>query len=131
LPIKALCDCVPARASIQALGLLFRMATTEFFCDTSTHKVFCRMVQPYVNVRHVDMSSMTDTQGLASLTYALMMDATMASVTIPNLDAKFSFLPYKFSYDVPAPDKAQLFPCMSFEFDGTYRRNIPLPFYAG
>jgi hypothetical protein len=51
LPIYDFCDCIPARTSIQALGLLYRMAETEVFCDTGVVKVFCRMVQPNVNIR--------------------------------------------------------------------------------
>jgi hypothetical protein len=39
-PIDAFCDCIPARRSVQALGLLFRMAQTEIFCDTGNVKVF-------------------------------------------------------------------------------------------
>jgi hypothetical protein len=29
LPIDAFCDCIPARTSFQALGLLYRMVQTE------------------------------------------------------------------------------------------------------
>jgi hypothetical protein len=60
-----------------------------------------------------------------------MMDATTASETIPNLDAKFYFLPYKFCSYGPGSDKAQLFSCMRVSFDGTYHRHVPVPFYAG
>jgi hypothetical protein len=40
LPIDAFCDCISARTSVQALGLLFRMAHTEILCDTGNVKVF-------------------------------------------------------------------------------------------
>jgi hypothetical protein len=40
LPIDAFCDFIPARTSIQALGLLYRMAKTEVLCDTGIVKVF-------------------------------------------------------------------------------------------
>jgi hypothetical protein len=96
LHIDAFCDCIPARTSIQALRLLYRMAVTEVFCDLGIKKVFCRMVQPKVNIRRLDMSRITNTDDVKSLTNAIIMDATNASETIPNLDAKFSFLPYKF-----------------------------------
>jgi mannose/fructose/N-acetylgalactosamine-specific phosphotransferase system component IIB len=68
LPIDAFCDCIPARTSVQALGLLFRMAQTEIFCDTGNVKVFCRMVQPNVNIRQIDMSQMNDRDDVKSLT---------------------------------------------------------------
>jgi hypothetical protein len=131
LPIDAFCDCIPARTSIQALGLLYRMAETEVFCDLGMKKVFCRMVQPNVNIRRLDMSRMTDTDDVKSLTNAIIMDATNASETIPNLDAKFSFLPYKFCKDGPSPDKAQLYSCMPFVHDGILHKDVLVPFYAG
>jgi hypothetical protein len=131
LPIDALCDCIPARTSVQALGLLYIMAQTEVFCDTGNVKVFCRIVQPNVNIRQLDMSLMTDRDDVKSLTNAIMMDATKASETIPNLDAKFSFLPYKFCKDGLAPDKARLFSCMPFVHDGILRKDVPVPLYAG
>jgi mannose/fructose/N-acetylgalactosamine-specific phosphotransferase system component IIB len=96
MDIDAFCDCIPARISVQALGLLFRMSKTEIFCDTGNVKVFCRMFQPNVNIKQIDMPQMTGRDDVTSLTNAIMMDATKASETIPNLDAKFSFLPYKF-----------------------------------
>jgi mannose/fructose/N-acetylgalactosamine-specific phosphotransferase system component IIB len=89
LPIDAFCDCIPARTSVQSLGLLFRMAQTEIFCDTSNVKVFCRMVQPNVNIRQIDISRMTDRDDVKSLTNTIMMDSTKASEAIPNLNAKF------------------------------------------
>jgi hypothetical protein len=131
LPIDALCDCIPARTSIQALGLLYRMAETQVFCDLGIVKVFCRMVQPNVNIRRLDMSRMTDTDDIKSLTNAIIMDATNASETIPNLDAKFSSLPYKFCKEGPSPDKARLYSCMPFVHDGILHKDVPVPFYAG
>jgi hypothetical protein len=131
LPIDALCDCIPARTSVQTLGLLFRMAQTEIFCDTGNVKVFCRMVQPHVNIRQIGMSRMTDRDDVKSLINAITMDATKASETIPNLDAKFSFLPYKFRDDGPAPDKSRLFSCMPFVHDSIIHKDVPVPFYAG
>jgi hypothetical protein len=134
LPIDAFCDCIPARTSIQALGLLYRMAQTEVFCDLRLVKVFCRicrMVQPNVNIRRLDMSRMTNTDNVKPLTNAIIMDATNASETIPNLDAKFSFLPYKFCKDGPAPDKARLYSCMPLVHDGILHKDVPVPFYAG
>jgi hypothetical protein len=125
------CDSVPTRTSIRALGLLFRMDTTELFCDTGMQKLFCRVVQPNVNVRRVDVPLMTDKKHVASLTNAIMMDATAASETIPNLDAKFSFHPYKFCADGSGNDKAQLFSCMGVSCDGTYRLYVPVPLYTG
>jgi hypothetical protein len=89
LPIDGFCDCIPTRTSIQALGLLYRMAETEVFYDLGMKKVFGRMVQPNVNIRQLDMSIMTNTGDVKSLTNAIIMDATNASETIPNLDAKF------------------------------------------
>jgi hypothetical protein len=74
---------------------------------------------------------MTDRDDVNSLTNAIMMDATKASETIPNINAKFSFLPYKFCYDGPAPDKARLFSCMPFVHDGILKKDLPVPFYAG
>jgi hypothetical protein len=60
-----------------------------------------------------------------------MMDATQASEIIPNLNAKFSFLPYKFYDDGPAPNKARLFSCMPFVHDGIIHKDVPVPFCAG
>jgi hypothetical protein len=131
LPIDSFCDCIPARTSVQALGLLYRMSQTEVFCDTGYVKVFCRMVQPNVNIRQLDMSRMTDRDDVKSLINAILMDATKASETIPNLDEKLSILPYKFCNDGPAPDKARLFYCMPFVHDGILHKDIPVPFYAG
>jgi hypothetical protein len=59
-----------------------------------------------------------------------MMDATTVSETIPNLDTKFLILPSKFFSDGPSPDKARLFYCMGFSFDGNYQRDISLDYYA-
>jgi hypothetical protein len=56
LHIDAFCDCIPARTSVQALGVLYRMAQTELFCDTGNVKVFCRMVHPNVNIRQLGIS---------------------------------------------------------------------------
>jgi hypothetical protein len=131
LPIDAFCDCIPARTSVQELGMLFRMAQTGIFCDTGNVKVFGRMVQPNVNIRQIDMSRMTDRDDVKSLTNAIMSDATKASETVPNLDAKFLFLPYKFYDDGPAPDKARLFSCKSFVHGGIIHKDVPVPFYAG
>jgi hypothetical protein len=131
LPIDAFCDYIPARTSVQALGLLFRMAHTEIFCDTGNVKVFCRMVQPNESIRQIDISRMTDMDDVKSLTNASMMDSTTASKIIPNLDVKFLFLPYKFCDDGPAPDKAQLFSCMPFVHDCILHKDVPVPFYAG
>jgi hypothetical protein len=107
------------------------MAQTEIFCDTGNVKVICRMVQPNVNIRQIYMSRMTDRDDVKSLTHALMMDATKASETIPKLDAKFSFLPYRFCDDGPAPDKARLFSWMPFVHDGIIHKDVPVPLYAG
>jgi hypothetical protein len=74
---------------------------------------------------------MTDRDGIKSLTNAIMMDVTKASETIPNLDAKFSFLPYKFCDDGPAPDKARLFSCMPFVHDDMIHKDVTVPFYDG
>jgi hypothetical protein len=81
----------------------------ELFCDTGNLKVFCRMVQPNVNVRCIDMSCLTDRVDMKSLTNLIMMDASKASQTIPNMDAKFYFLPYKFCDDGTASDRAHFF----------------------
>jgi hypothetical protein len=40
LPIDAFCDCIPTHTSVQELGLLFRIAQTEIFCDMGNVKVF-------------------------------------------------------------------------------------------
>jgi hypothetical protein len=104
---------------------------TEIFCDTGNVKVFCRMVQPNVNIRQISMWQMMDRDDVKSLTNTIIMDANKASETIPNIDAKFSILPYKFGGDVLAPDKAQLFSCMPFVHDGVIQKDIPVPFYAG
>jgi hypothetical protein len=40
LPIDTFCNCIPARTSVKKLGLLFRMAQTEIFCDMGNVKVF-------------------------------------------------------------------------------------------
>jgi hypothetical protein len=74
---------------------------------------------------------MTNRDGVKSLTNAIMMDTTKAYETIPNLDAKFSFLPYKFCDDGPAPDKARLFSCVPFVHDGIIHTYVPVRFYAG
>jgi hypothetical protein len=74
---------------------------------------------------------MTDRYDVKSLTNAIMMDATKASETISNLDAKFSFLPYKFCDDGQAPDKARLFSCVPFVHDGILHKDVTVPFYAG
>jgi hypothetical protein len=89
------------------------------------------MVQPNVNIRQLDMSRMTDRDDVKSLTNAIMMDATKASETIPNIDAKFLFLRYKFCNEGPAPDKARLFSCMPFVHDSILHKDVPVPFYAG
>jgi hypothetical protein len=89
------------------------------------------MVQPNVNIRQIDMSRMTDRDGVKSLTNAIMMDATKASETILNLDAKFSFLPYTFCDDSPAPDKARLFSCIPFVHYGIIHKYVLVTFYAG
>jgi hypothetical protein len=65
------------------------------------------------------------------MTNAIMMEATKASETIPNLDVKLSFLPYKFYDDGPAPDKAQLFSCIPFVHDGIIHIDITVHLYAG
>jgi hypothetical protein len=59
------------------------------------------------------------------------MDATNASETIPNLDTKFSFLPYKFFKYGPAPDQAWLYSCMPFVHDGILHKDVPVTLYAG
>jgi hypothetical protein len=123
LPIDAFCDCIPARTSIQALGLLYRISETEVFCDTRIVKVFCCMVQPNVNIRRLDMSRMTDTDDVKSLTNAIIMDATNASETIPNRD--------DICKDGPAPDKARLYSCMPFVYYGILHKYVHVPFYAG
>jgi hypothetical protein len=130
LPIDAFFDCIPARTSVQALGLLYIMAQTEVFCDTGYVKVFCRMVPPNANIRQLDISRMTDRDDMKSLKNAIMMEATKASETIPNLDAKFSFLPYKFCNDGYAPDKARLFSCVPFVHDSILHKHVPVPSYA-
>jgi hypothetical protein len=89
------------------------------------------MVQPNVNIRQLDMLRMTDRDDVKSLTNAIIMDATKASETILNLDAKFSFLPYKFCKDGPAHDKARLFSRMPFLHDGILHKDVPVPFYVG
>jgi hypothetical protein len=130
LPIDDFCDCIPARTSVQVLRLLFRMAQTEIFCDTGNVEVFCHMVQPNVNIRQIDMFRMTDRDDVKSLTNAIMIDATKASNTNPNLEVKLSFLPYKFCDDGPAPDKARLVSCMPFVHDGVIHKDVPVPLYA-
>jgi hypothetical protein len=50
---------------------------------------------------------------------------------ILNLDAKFSFLSYKFFDDGPAPDKAWLFFCLLFVHDGIIQIYVRDTFYAG
>jgi hypothetical protein len=74
---------------------------------------------------------MTDRGAVKSSKNAIMMDATKAYETIPNLDAKFSFLPYKYCDDGPAPDKARLFYCMPFVHGGIIHKDVPVPLYAG
>jgi hypothetical protein len=103
----------------------------QVFCDTGIVKVFCRMVQPDVNIRRLYMSRMTDTDDVKSLTNAIIMDATNASETIPNLNAEFSFFSYKFCKDGPAPDKARLYSCVPFVYYGILYKNVPVHFYAG
>jgi hypothetical protein len=102
LPIDDFFDCIPARTSVQALGVFFRISQTGIFCDTGNVKVFCRMVHPNVNIRRLDMLQMTDMDDVRSLKNAIMIDATKASETILNLNTKISFLPYKFCDDDPA-----------------------------
>jgi hypothetical protein len=89
------------------------------------------MFQPNVDIRHVDMSHMTDRDDVKSLTNAIMMDPTKASETIPNLDLKLSFLPYKFFDDGPAPDQARMFYCVTFLHDGIIEKDVAVPLYAG
>jgi hypothetical protein len=107
------------------------MAQTEIFGDIGNVKVFFRMVQPNVNIRQLDMSRMTDRDEMKSLTNAIIMYATKASETIPNLDAKFSFLPYEFCDEGRAPDKARLFSCMPIVHDGIIHKDVPVLFYSG
>jgi hypothetical protein len=73
---------------------------------------------------------MTDTNDVKSLTNAIIMDSTNASETIPNLDAKFSFLPYTFCKEGPSPDKAELYSYMPFVHDGILHKDVHVPFYA-
>jgi hypothetical protein len=73
---------------------------------------------------------MTDRDDVKSLANAIMMDATKASQTIQYLNAKLSFLPYKFCDDGPAPDKARLFSCMPFVHDGIIHKVMPVHLYA-
>jgi hypothetical protein len=77
------------------------------------------------------MSRMTGRDGVKSLTNAIMTDATKASETIPNIDVKFSFLPYKFCDDGPSPDKARLFSCMPFVHDVIIHKYVLVPLYSG
>jgi hypothetical protein len=89
------------------------------------------MVQPNVNIRQLDMSRITNRDDVKYFTNAIMMDATKASETIPNLDAKFSVFPYRLCKEGPAPDKARLFYCMPFVHDSILHNDIPVPFYSG
>jgi hypothetical protein len=73
---------------------------------TTNLKVFCGMVQPNVKVRCIDIFCMMDIVDMKSLTHMIMMDASKTSETIPNLDAKFSYFPYKFCDDGPTSDRA-------------------------
>ena len=123
-------DCIPARTSLQAMGLLFRFVDINEEIDGGLHKVFHRMVMPNVNVRRIDMSRLTENTEFASLTNAIMADAEKAHEMIPNLDAKLSILPYKFTYDGPHEDKAQLFSCTGLTFDNKYTKNVPTNAYA-
>jgi hypothetical protein len=74
---------------------------------------------------------MKERDNLNSLPNAIMIDVDRASETIPNLDAKFSFLPYKLCGDGMAPDKVQLFSCMSFVHDSVIHKDVPVLFYDG
>jgi hypothetical protein len=87
------------------------------------------MVQPNVNIRQLDMSRKTKRDDVKSLTNAIMMDATNASETIPNLDTEFLFLPYKFCDDGPPPDKAWLFSCMPFVHESILHKDVLVPLY--
>jgi hypothetical protein len=89
------------------------------------------MVQQNVNVGLIDMLRMTDVLDTKSLTNAIMMDTNRALESIPNLDAKFSFLPYKFCADGPGTDKAQWYSSMKFVHGGKIWKNLPVPFWAG
>jgi hypothetical protein len=62
---------------------------------------------------------------------AIMMGASRAIETIPNMDAQFSFLPYKLCADGPGPVKAQLYSCMKFSHGGKIYKDLPVPFWAG
>jgi hypothetical protein len=84
-----------------------------------------------VTIIRLENSRMMDRDYVNSLTNAILMDATKASDTIPNLDAKFSFLPYKFCDDGLSPDKARLFSCIPFVHDGVIHKDLPVPLYAG
>jgi hypothetical protein len=50
---------------------------------------------------------------------------------MPNLDATFSILSYKFTTDVPVKNKARLFSCVCLSFENRYEKDAPTEFFAG
>jgi hypothetical protein len=49
---------------------------------------------------------------------------------LPNLDAKFSILPYKFTDDGPHKNKARLFFCMGLLFNKKYEPHVATDYYT-
>jgi hypothetical protein len=50
---------------------------------------------------------------------------------MPNLDAKFSVLPYKFTGEGPGNDNARLFSCMGLHYDQRYEPNAKTEYFTG
>jgi hypothetical protein len=95
-----------------------------------TENKFNRMVMPKVNVHRFGMAHLMDTTNRDSMINATMTDAEGLMEIMPNLDTKFSILPYKFTDDGPDDDKSRLLSCMGLSFDNTYKPNIPMDFFA-
>jgi hypothetical protein len=112
------------------MGLLFRTVTTTEQKDTDEVKVFYRMVMPNINIRRVDINRLTDIGVHNSVTKAIVADAEALEEMLPNLDTKFSILPYKLIDDGPHKNKASLFSFMGISFDNKYEPHIATDYYA-
>jgi hypothetical protein len=79
------------------MGLSFHTVTTMEQKDTYEVSVFYHMITPNINVCRVDMNRLTHLGAHKSITNAIMKDAERLEEIIPNVYAKFSILPYKFT----------------------------------
>jgi hypothetical protein len=81
-------------------------------------------------VMRVDMARLRDTIKHCSMTNDITDYEGLLEI-MPNLDAKFSILPNKFTDYGPNDDKVHIFSCMVLSIDNKYEKDIPTDFFAG